>query len=196
MDDADSRLDAVRKTVQAARAARRFGADIIVVHPGRDVPSVNRKRELRWTVEGLAAVCEKMPRGMKIALETMGEKSLGGPTEEMLWVLDRLRGAPVGVCLDTGHVNQGYNPAEYARKIAGRIVSVHLHDNYGDKDAHAMPGKGNIDWPATLRAIRQGGYAGVWMSEAGADEMPLRKFVREFTRRMKGYSAAGAAAAR
>jgi len=189
MDDADTRADGVRKIVQAARAARRLGARIVVVHPGRDVPSVSRKRELRWTVEALSAVCDQLPAGSKVGLETMGKKSLAGPPEEMLWVLDRLTGAPVGVCFDAGHVNQGYNPAKYARLLAGRIVTTHFHDNYGDRDAHAMPGEGNIDWPATLRAIREGGYDGVWMSEGGDEKLTVRQYVKEFTRRMKAYCA-------
>lgn len=189
MDDADTRADGVRKIVQAARAARRMGARIVVVHPGRDVPSVSRKRELRWTVEALSAVCDQLPAGTKLGLETMGKESLAGPPEEMLWVLDRLAGAPVGVCFDTGHVNQGYNPAQYARLLAGRIVTTHLHDNDGDRDAHAMPGEGNIDWPATLRAIREGGYDGVWMSEGGDEKLTVRQYVREYIRRMKKYCA-------
>jgi sugar phosphate isomerase/epimerase len=192
MDDADTRADAARKILQAAKAARAFGAGIVVVHPGRDVPSVNRRRELRWTIEGLSAVCDQMPSGMKIALETMGAKSLAGPPQEMLQILDALRGGPVGVCFDSGHVNLGYNPAQYARAIAGHVITTHLHDNFGDKDAHDLPGNGNIDWPALLRALREGPYDGVWMCEADPQGKPLRPFVKEFARRMKCYIAAGA----
>ena len=50
-----------------------------------------------------------------------------------------------------------------------------------------MPGEGNIDWPVTLRAIREGGYDGVWMCEAGDEKLSVRQFVREFTRRVKAY---------
>jgi sugar phosphate isomerase/epimerase len=187
MDDADTRRDAVRKSLQAARAARRLGADIVVVHPGRDVPIVNRKREIRWTIEGLAAIADGLPRGMKVALETMGSEYLCGPAEEMLHVMDApaLRGAPVGVCFDSGHVNIGSNPPDYARALAGRIVTVHFHDNHGDKDEHALPGEGNVAWPALLRAIREGGYDGVWMCEASPGGKPVRPFVSEYRRRMK-----------
>jgi sugar phosphate isomerase/epimerase len=189
MDDAPTRLDAVRKTVQAARAARRLGAGIIVVHPGRDVPIVNRKREIRWTIDGLAAIAEKLPPGVKVALETMGAAYLCGPADEMLHVMDGVAGAPVGVCFDSGHVHIGSDPVEYARALEGRIVTVHLHDNHGEKDEHALPGEGDIDWPPLLQAIHEGGYAGPWMCEASPAGKPVRPFVNEYRRRMKRFCA-------
>ena len=189
MDDADTRRENVRKLIQASKVAKRFGAGVVVVHPGRDVPTVNLRRELGWMRDGLARAAEKLPAGLKLAVETMGPKSLAGPLDDMLYVVDALRGAPVGVCLDTGHVNTGCKPADYARHLAGRILSVHLHDNFGDKDAHSLPGEGNIDWPLTLRAIRRAGYDGAWMCEAAPAGLPVRAFLHEFARRMKKHCA-------
>jgi len=34
------------------------------------------------------------------------------------------------------------------------IVSAHIHDNLGDKDAHLAPRDGSIDWPAALKLFR------------------------------------------
>ena len=97
----------------------------------------------------------------------------------------------MGVCFDTGHVHQGQDHLGYIRAVAGRIVTVHLHDNYGDRDAHALPGEGNIDWPATLVALREAGYRGVLMSEAGSETLSASETVREYVRRMRGYMGDG-----
>ena len=121
MDDADTRADGLRKLRQAVAVARRFGATAVVVHPGRDVPSVDRRRELAWMREGTARAADDLPAGMVLAVETMGPRSLAGPAEEMLEVLGELAADRVGICLDTGHVNQGADPAEYAGAVAGRI---------------------------------------------------------------------------
>jgi len=189
MDDAGTRADGLRKLRQAVAVARRFGATAVVVHPGRDVPSVDRRRELSWMREGLERAAADLPPGMVLAVETMGARSLAGPAEEMLEVVGELPADRVGICLDTGHVNQGGDPAAYAAAVAGRIVSVHLHDNAGDRDAHALPGEGNIDWPACLDAIRRAGYRGPWMCEAGIESSNLSaaETVGEFVRRMAAY---------
>ena len=189
MDDPDTRADGLRTLRQAVAAARRFGATAVVVHPGRDVPSVDLRRELAWMREGIARAAEDLPPGVVLAVETMGPRSLAGPAEDMLEVVGRLPADRVGICLDTGHVNQGANPAEYAAAIAGHIVSVHLHDNGGDRDAHALPGEGNIDWPACLAAIHRAGYRGPWMSEAGSDTLSPAETATEFVRRMTAYLA-------
>jgi sugar phosphate isomerase/epimerase len=34
------------------------------------------------------------------------------------------------------------------------IVSAHIHDNLGDKDAHLLPHDGSINWPAALKLFR------------------------------------------
>lgn len=189
MDDQATRSEGERRLLQTLRVARRFGAKIVVVHPGRDVPSTNRKRELGWLRDGFARVADAMPSGMQLALETMGLKALCGPSNEMLSFVDRLRGFPVGICFDTGHVNLGDDVLAYIRAITGRIVTVHLHDNHGDRDAHAMPGEGTINWPAVLVALREARYCGPWIAETGPKNGSVPKFVADYRRRMNNYLA-------
>ena len=72
----------------------------------------------------------------------------------------------LGVCLDVGHANYKERwpenreipriwecfglPFHREERIAERlrpyIVSCHLHDNYGERDDHDLPGHGNVDW--------------------------------------------------
>jgi sugar phosphate isomerase/epimerase len=60
----------------------------------------------------------------------------------------------VGVCLDLGHANITVGIAEAIATLGPRIASVHVHDNHGFKDEHLWPGDGNIDWPATVEALK------------------------------------------
>ncbi len=187
MDDPDTRQDGVRKLVQAMRVAERFGAGTVVVHPGRDVPSLDRRREIEWTREGIAAALQSAPTGVTLALETMGLTSLCGPAEEMLQVLGAFPASGLGVCLDTGHVNTGGDVPAYIRRAGERIVTVHLHDNHGDRDAHGLPGEGNVDWPAVLKAFDDARYSGPLMGECGDEGLPAVETAREYARRMVGY---------
>jgi sugar phosphate isomerase/epimerase len=187
MDDAETRSDGVRRLVQAARVAERLGTNLVVVHPGRDVPSVSRQREIQWTRDGLASALDTAPDATTVALETMGVTSLGGPPEEMLQILDGFAPSRVGVCFDTGHVNTGDDVVTYIRHVADRIVTVHLHDNRGDRDAHALPGEGNLDWPLVLRVLRDSGYGGPLVGECGHATLSPIEVTEEFCRRMDHY---------
>jgi len=185
MDDADTREDGLRKLLQAGRVARRFGARCVVVHPGRDVPSLDRRREVRWTREAMARAVDAVDAEIALAIETMGASSLGGAADEMLQIVDGFDTDRVGICMDSGHLNIGRDPVEFIRATAGRITTVHLHDNDGTGDAHALPGEGNIDWPRLLVALRESGYAGPLICEGGQEGMTGSQTVREYARRMR-----------
>ncbi len=185
MDDADTRADGIRLLVRSMDAARLVGGRFVVVHPGRDVPSVDRKRELAWTAEAMARTAELAPEGVAVALETMGPASLAGPAEEMLAVLDGLDPARAGICFDTGHVHLGADVPAYIRQAGHRILTVHLHDNHGQRDEHNLPGRGTLDWPAVLTALREVGYRGVLMCEGGDDQLDLSATIADFTDHMQ-----------
>src|SRR5206468_3241649 len=60
---------------------------------------------------------------------------------------------------DIGHAHLADGPTEerVATSFASmreHIVSAHIHDNLGDKDAHLAPHDGSIDWPAALKLFR------------------------------------------
>jgi len=184
MDDGETREEAVRRVVRAGEVARRFGARCVVLHPGRDVPSKDRQRELLWTVENVSRALEKMPDRVLLALETMGRESLGGPPEEMLFLLDKLPSDRVGVCVDTGHIHTSFPVAPYIRQMKGRIVTVHLQDNMGEADNHLLAGSGTIDWVCTVAALKEAGYCGPLVSEGADPGMSPEETAREFVRRM------------
>jgi sugar phosphate isomerase/epimerase len=190
MDDRETREGGVRRLVRSAAVAARFEAPVLVVHPGRDVPSLDREREMNWTVEGMLRAADEIPEGVVLALETMGKECPTGPPEEMAEVMDRLPADRIGVCVDTGHVHQNYDVVAYIGHVRGRIASVHLQDNMGDKDSHLLAGSGSIDFPAALRAFRDSGYDGVWMSEGGDPGLGPEENAREFVRRIEALDAA------
>ena len=187
MDDPETREDGVRQLVKSAEVVKQFGGEVVVVHPGRDVPSKDRDRELQWTVEGMLKAIEQYPPGIRLALETMGAKGLAGPPEEMAWVLDRLPADRAGMCMDTGHTNLGYLVEEYIGKFPNRIFSVHLQDNNGEKDDHFLAGNGQLDWPPILKALKAAGYTGPLMNEGGDPDLGPDECARRYVERMQGY---------
>ena len=63
--------------------------------------------------------------------------------------MDRGRDYPEGIaCAYWKRDNSGipcWND-NIAEKMLPEIVNCHLHDNFGDKDQHDLPGRGNINW--------------------------------------------------
>lgn len=183
MDDAETRQDALRLLRQTIAVAKRFSARVIVVHPGRDVPTIDRRRELAWMRDALMAVQQELPQGLQLAVETMGPQSPAGHRGDLIELLDGLDPARVGICLDTGHTHlSAADVAAAIDELAGRIITVHIHDNMGDRDAHAMPGQGNIQWPTTLAALRRGGYHGPLICEGDDERLSAAEAVAAFQR--------------
>jgi len=84
-------------------------------------------------------------------------------------LLESLDGAPVGVCVDTGHANLAVGAPEAIDILSGYITALHLHDNNGREDSHRPPFAGTVDWPATLMALWKMGFAGPGILELAAD---------------------------
>ena len=87
------------------------------------------------------------------------------------------------VCMDTGHTNKATkfnnNPqvAQAIREIGSEITVLHLNDNTTDCDQHMIPFvkkmyqkvAGTIDWDATMDALDEIGYNGVYNMELSLD---------------------------
>lgn len=72
----------------------------------------------------------------------------------------------LGINVDTGHANIGDLGAGRALRMAGsRLLTTHLHDNFGKNDDHMPPGTGTIDWKDVFQAFREIGYQRTLMAE-------------------------------
>ena len=89
-----------------------------------------------------------------------------GIVAEQIRMCDSLNLPNVGCCLDTSHANlAGGDPVEALRRIGSRLIALHVSDNDGERDLHALPGEGSVDWPAFLRELQRTGYTGVFTME-------------------------------
>jgi sugar phosphate isomerase/epimerase len=66
----------------------------------------------------------------------------------------------------------GIDPVEEIYTVKDRLFDVQLHDitAYGREGAACRPGKGILDLPAILRALKDIGYKGVYTIEYGIEE--------------------------
>jgi len=161
MLDEPSRIEGIKIMIKTYELRKYFNFNLIVMHPGSDDPKGNREKELKNLKKSLKEIVNRTGR-IKIALETMGDF----PTsEKLLEVIEDFDREKVGVCIDTGHINQFEDVPSVIKKFKDRIFSVHIHDNNGKKDEHLLPFSGNIDWRRVYSALIYSGYTGVFMYE-------------------------------
>jgi len=122
-------------------------AETLVVHPGYfPWPHMQAEAE-KILVESLASLSSiQREHDVRIAVENMGAwECLVFRTPGLVAALER---RDIGFVLDIGHANINGNLMDFAK--ASRPCHVHIHDNCGKNDDHAVCGTGTIDFAALL----------------------------------------------
>lgn len=125
-------------------------------------------------LEKLVPAAEKL--GIIIAVENSFERS--NTPDEVLYYINYFNSPYLQCCFDSGHANimapapwkkqENYSPQlkfawennveqypDALEKLAPYIVTCHLHDNDGYSDAHALPGRGTLDWQKTISGLKK-----------------------------------------
>lgn len=144
------RIDAMDEIKRALESADHVPFRHMVVHLGEryDGWSQRTMEYAETALEHLGAFAR--PLGVKVLVENL----LSEPTtpEHLVTILDLGHLDNIGVCLDLGHAHVTVGVAEAIAVLGSRIVSMHVHDNHGQKDEHLWPGDGTIDW----KSVRDG----------------------------------------
>ncbi|WP_158289266.1 sugar phosphate isomerase/epimerase family protein [Paenibacillus flagellatus] len=163
VDDAE-RAAVLDRHGRLLRLARRWGIGRAVLHPSWEPIAADerpaRVAACKRALPLLAAEAER--QGVRIAVECLPRTCLGNTSAEML----ELVGADerLGVCCDVNHLLQERSE-HFIRRLAGRIVTVHMSDYDGVDERHWLPGKGVIRWNDVIGALAEQGYAGPFLFE-------------------------------
>ena len=153
--------------VQSIKNASYLGAPMIVVHPCchlkyADADNAEKLFEYNFNFyKRLIPYAREC--GIKIAIENIGRDSITSTPERLNKLYDALNDPVFTICFDVGHcLLQGVDPAEAIIKLGDRLVNgcTHVHDNFGDKDAHTLPYYGNVEWESVMKALAEIDYRG------------------------------------
>jgi sugar phosphate isomerase/epimerase len=173
-DDA-RRKAAVDETLAVLDVAAAVPFSTLVLHGGIPEPyggaADNHVGSLVRSLEELAPVAERYSVRLAVEVIPNAISTPGALVELVESDLD----AELGICMDVGHARLMGDVVDAIETCSGHLVTTHIHDNRGRNDDHLMPGKGSIDWDATLLAFQKIGYDGVWMFElaAAAERRPV-----------------------
>ncbi len=177
---------------EAAAKARELGLPLVSFHAGflpHDMESAGF-RKLADRIEVVAGIFGD--QGIDLLFET------GQETADDLWsFFDHIEARGVsnlGVNFDPANMilyDKG-DPIEALRRLLPRVRSIHIKDAVrtvtpGEWGAEAVVGEGQVDWPAFIRTLAEGGYTGDLLVERewGEDRVgDARKAIETITRAM------------
>ena len=161
-----SRLNSIGQIKDSIDFANEINAEAVVIHPGL-APFLANKYFLDKVYEtannsirelgeysrdlGVLSTIENMPTFDGMLYKNMED------LHELLTSLD------MSMTLDIGHaVHAGYSPDQM---IFDSIKHIHIHDNFGDDDAHLALGEGSIDLKHIVNSLEEKSYDGIYIIE-------------------------------
>jgi len=188
--DGPATIEALRGWIDLYAAV---GVRAAVLHPGglalrqgADIHEINARR-----VEALTRLLDHA-RGTDLCICLENCKGISDTVDELLTIINLVGSDRLGICLDTGHLNEARgDQGDFIRRAGDRLLALHVDDNNGTADQHLMPfGLGTVDWAGFSAALRESSYAGLVNLEIGGEahrcpfEVRLAKldFLREVMR--------------
>lgn len=143
---------------KAANLAAMFGATNLVVGGGAQRSSGTVDEDYDRLAEGLDRVVDIAERnGLRASYHPHLTTIVEGPEQ-----IDRILSlSRIGFCPDTGHLAAGGgDPVELIRRHIDRVTHVHLKDFTAEPFGFHALGRGSVDIPGVLVALRDARYDG------------------------------------
>ncbi len=178
-DDEEKNKVAVEHIIKDMEIASAFGIKYIVVHPNCHLDyfsyrAAEKTKEMNYKFyKSILPYAEKY--NINICIENLFEWKMAkypilgrcsdnacSRPEQFIEFIDMLESDRVFACVDVGHaVAVSQDPANMIRALGKRVKALHIHDNDGRVDNHAIPfspSNKSIDWDSVCKALVDIGY--------------------------------------
>jgi len=147
-------MDEFKRAIDVAEDLR-FARMVLHMGGSRETADPRKRDAALSSLEHL--VLHAHHAGVTLAMENTTSE-MGDPSY-MRAFADETRLTGLRFNFDVGHAHLADGPAEerLAKSLAplrDLAVSIHLHDNHGDKDEHLPPYEGSIDWNAAIPLLK------------------------------------------
>jgi hexulose-6-phosphate isomerase len=183
--DAGVRSKAVEALSTALRDAKFFGADTVLLVPGKVADPKNENYEQVYE-RSQAEVRKVLPLAtelnVKIAIEVVWNDFITKP-EQLVQYVDGFKSPAVGAYFDVSNMlKYGVPPAQWIRTLGKRMLKFDFK-GYSHEKKWVPIGEGDENWPEVLKALAEIKYDGWATSEvAGGGEKELRDVAQRMDR--------------
>ena len=101
-------------------------------------------------IKKILKVCEKYD--LNLCVENLYS------AEEIPFIFKNIHHKNLKICLDYGHKNFLTKSFDIMKEYGKYVTVLHIHDNFGEKDEHAIVGHGNIDWDYVAEGLKDKQY--------------------------------------
>ena len=128
-----------------------------VFHAGYDRWRYSGRKDI-WLDNSLDTWSKVMDSASKTGMRVAVENVFDEDPEALSMLIEKMNSPDFGLCFDTGHFNIFSTvPMEHWFESLGkRIVEVHLHDNWGERDDHGHVRFAEVDLARKVKAEVQG----------------------------------------
>jgi len=158
--DADVRAKGLAALEQGIRDAKAYGADTILLVPGRVDPKHDETFEKVWErshAEIRKAIPTAQENGVRIAIEVVWNNFITKP-EQLVKYVDEFQSPWVGAYMDMSNmVKFGVPSADWVRALGKRMLKFDFK-GYSKAKGWVGIGDGDEDWPDVLKALDEVGY--------------------------------------
>jgi len=165
------RKDSVAYIRDAIDNARRLGSPSVSLCPGMTLHGEPREKgwaQFRKSIEELLDYTEGKDLFLLIEPAHRFETTLILTVADGLRMVREIGSERVGILVDTGHCHvNGEDLGRVIRSLKQVPFHIHINDNHGDSDVHAVPGEGNMAFAAMAEALKEIRYQGFVSAELG-----------------------------
>ena len=161
-----SRLNSIKQIKDSIDLANEINAEAVVVHPGLATFLANKYFLDKVYELSNESINELGEHGKDLGVLTTIENmpTFDGMIYQNIEDLDELlTSLDMAMTLDIGHANHAGYSAE--GMIFDSIKHIHIHDNFGDDDAHLALGEGSIDLKHIVNTLENKNYDGIYIIE-------------------------------
>jgi protein FrlC len=167
------RFDSIDYMTHCVETAARLGAPILSVGAGHTLDDQDKDEGWDLLADSLLRICDFASNyDVLIAIEPSNplETDLINTTVQAMDMIDQLDFDNLGVLFDTGNaLLVGEDTSAAIERLGDRLFHLHLNDNHGHCDEQLIPGKGNVEFRALIRALRLAMYDGFLTAELSWD---------------------------
>lgn len=167
-------------SLRAIEITHILGGEWAVIHPMNDRDAVvgDNEAHVRYNLRILDReidLCHKLNVGL--AFENIFDqfhlRRFGMRAMELKQLIDHCHDPLIQACWDVGHGNLTMDEqAEGIMVLGDHIKALHIHDNNGRDDLHAMPFTGTVQWEKVMHALHESGCKADLVFETGFSGMP------------------------